>query len=230
MRQTTLAFDVYGTLIDTQGIAAMLEGWIGERAPVLARAWREKQLEYTFRRGLMGAYADFDTCTEQALRYCCEALGIALDQDQEAELLQRYRQLPAFTDAAPALDRLRADGYRLFAFSNGTAETVSGLLRHAGLEDRFEGVVSVDEIGCFKPDPRVYRHFLQRANVLPADAWLISGNPFDVIGAQAAGMRTAWLDRSAQRLFDPWGGAPTTTIRGLGGLAAALSDSRGKDG
>ena len=221
MRQT-LAFDVYGTLIDTQGIAATLERWIGERAPVLARAWREKQLEYTFRRGLMGAYADFDTCTEHALRYCCEALGIELDPEQEAELLRRYRHLPAFADAAPALDALRADGHWLFAFSNGTAETVGGLLRHAGLEDRFEDVVSVDEIGCFKPDPRVYRHFLHRANALPADAWLISGNPFDVIGAQAAGMRTAWLDRSGQGLFDPWGGEPTATIRDLDELAGAL--------
>ncbi len=221
MRQT-LAFDVYGTLIDTQGIAATLEGWIGAQAPVLARAWREKQLEYTFRRGLMGAYADFDTCTEQALRYCCEALDIELDREQEADLLQHYRQLPAFADAAPALDELHADGHRLFAFSNGTAETVSALLRHAGLEDRFEDVVSVDEIGCFKPDPRVYRHFLQRANVLPPAAWLTSGNPFDVIGAQAAGMRTVWLDRSGQGLFDPWGGEPTATIGGLNELAGAL--------
>ena len=218
----TLAFDIYGTLIDPQGVAATLEGWFGEQAPVLARAWREKQLEYTFRRGLMGAYADFDTCTEQALRYCCQALDIELDPEQEVELLQRYRQLPAFTDAAPALDRLRADGHRLFAFSNGRAETVDELLRHAGLDDRFEDVVSVDEIGCFKPDPRVYRHFLQRANVLPMAAWLISGNPFDVIGAQAAGMRTAWLDRAGQGLFDPWGGEPTATIRGLDELTGAL--------
>ncbi|WP_018880001.1 MULTISPECIES: haloacid dehalogenase type II [unclassified Thioalkalivibrio] len=221
MRQT-LAFDVYGTLIDTQGVTATLEGWIGERAPVLARAWREKQLEYTFRRGLMGAYADFDTCTEQALRYCCEALGIALEAEQEAELLRCYRELPAFADAGPALDELRADGHRLFAFSNGTAETVSGLLRNAGLEDRFEDLVSVDEIGCFKPDPRVYRHFLQRANVLPQQAWLVSGNPFDVIGAQAAAMRTVWLDRARQRLFDPWGGEPTATIGSLDELARAL--------
>ncbi|WP_018138967.1 MULTISPECIES: haloacid dehalogenase type II [unclassified Thioalkalivibrio] len=221
MRQT-LAFDVYGTLIDTQGIAATLEGWMGDRAPVLARAWREKQLEYTFRRGLMGAYADFDTCTEQALRYCCEALGIALEAEQEAELLRRYRELPAFADAGPALDELRAEGHRLFAFSNGTAETVIGLLRNGGLTDRFEDLVSVDEIGCFKPDPRVYRHFLQRANALPRQAWLVSGNPFDVIGAQAAGMRTVWLDRARQGLFDPWGKEPTATIGGLDELSGAL--------
>lgn len=151
MRQTTLAFDVSGTLIDTQGVAATLEGWIGEQTPVLALAQREKQLEYTFRRGLMGAYADFDTCTEQALRYCCEALGMELDPEEETQLLQRYRRLPAFADAAPARDGLRADGHRLFAFSNGTAETVGRLLRHAGLEDRFEGLVSVDEIGTFIP-------------------------------------------------------------------------------
>ncbi|WP_019583695.1 haloacid dehalogenase type II [Thioalkalivibrio sp. ALE16] len=221
MRQT-LAFDVYGTLIDTQGVTATLEGWMGERAPVLARAWREKQLEYTFRRGLMGAYADFDTCTEQALRYCCEALGIALEVEQEAELLRCYRELPAFADAGSALDELRAEGHRLFAFSNGTTETVSGLLRNAGLGDRFEDLVSVDEIGCFKPDPRVYRHFLQRANALPQQAWLVSGNPFDVIGAQAAAMRTVWLDRARQGLFDPWGGEPTATIGGLDELSGAL--------
>ncbi|WP_018948947.1 haloacid dehalogenase type II [Thioalkalivibrio sp. ALMg11] len=218
----TLAFDIYGTLIDTQRIAATLEGWIGELAPVLARAWREKQLEYTFRRGLMGAYADFDACTEQALRYCCQMQGVTLSAGQEAELLERYRQLPAFTDAAPALDGLRADGHRLFAFSNGTAETVGGLLRHAGLEDRFEDIVSVDEIGCFKPDPRVYQHFLQRAGSKPQQTSLISGNPFDVIGAQAVGMRTVWLDRTGRGLFDPWGDKPTATIRGLKELAGIL--------
>lgn len=217
MRQT-LAFDIYGTLIDPQRIAETLEAWIGEQAPVLARAWREKQLEYTFRRGLMGAYADFDVCTEQALQYCCAAQGITLSAEQEAELLERYRPLPAFDDAAPALEALRAAGHRLFAFSNGTAETVSGLLRQAELDTYFADMVCVDEIGRFKPDPVVYRHFLQRANVPVTEAWLISGNPFDVIGAQAVGMQTVWLDRPGQGLFDPWGVEPAATIQRLAEL------------
>src|SRR5208283_1694001 len=97
-------------------------------------------------------------------------------------------------------------------FSNGRAEAVDSLLTQAGLRDFFLDVVSVDEVKSFKPDPGVYAHFLRRAGAPGADAWLISSNPFDVIGALSAGMRAAWVRRTPDALFDPWDLEPTLTV------------------
>ncbi|HMB74063.1 MAG TPA: haloacid dehalogenase type II [Gammaproteobacteria bacterium] len=215
MNKPVLAFDVYGTLIDTAGIAAQLRENVGDRATAFAQLWREKQLEYTFRRGLMQRYEIFPECTRRALEYCCAALDAPLDDASCERLLAAYRVLPAYPDALTALAALQDAGRRMFAFSNGIREDIESLLGHAGIADYFEDIVSVDEIGTFKPNPDVYRHFLQRASAEAADAWLISGNPFDVIGALATGMRAAWVRRSPAAVFDPWEFEPTATITSL---------------
>jgi 2-haloacid dehalogenase len=116
----------------------------------------------------------------------------------------------------------------MFAFSNGSAEAVETLLTHAGIRDFFVGVVSVDEIKSFKPNPGVYCHFLRKAGATGATAWLISSNPFDVIGAISAGMRAAWLKRSPDALFDPWGIEPTITVSSLVDLAEEISREHGR--
>ena len=219
---TTLAFDVYGTLIDPAGIAAALTPRAGAQAAEFARRWREKQLEYAFRRGLMQAYADFDQCTREAFRHTAAALRIDFPPAEMAAVLDAYAALPAFADAPGGLAAIRATGARLFAFSNGVAATVNGLLRHAGLHGFFEEVVSVDEIGRFKPDPGVYRYFLSRAGSTPAETWLVSSNPFDVIGARAAGLQAAWIRRSPDAAFDPWGFDPTATLSDLTALAGVI--------
>jgi len=221
---TTLAFDVYGTLIDTHGVVAALRAMVGDRAQAFSQAWRDKQLEYTFRRGLMQNYADFGVCTRQALDYTCSASGIELSAAQKRELLASYARLPAFADAREGLQRLRDRDFRLYAFSNGTAAAVAALLDAAGIGDFFVDIVSVDDLRSFKPNPAVYSHFLRRADALGADAWMISGNPFDVIGAMSAGMRAAWVQRSAQAVFDPWEIQPTITVNGLTDLARQIAD------
>ena len=222
MNEKVLAFDVYGTLIDTAGVTAQLREHVGDRAPAFAALWREKQLEYTFRRGLMRRYEIFPECTRRALDYCCAVLDAPLDAAARERLLDAYRVLPAFPDAVRALDELRAAGLRMFAFSNGIRSDIESLLGHAGIDGYFADIVSVDEIGTFKPSPDVYRHFLERASISGADAWLISGNPFDVIGALAVGMRAAWVRRSQANVFDPWEFEPTVTIADLGELAGKL--------
>ena len=219
---TTLAFDVYGTLIDTHGIVATLQPHIGHRAGDFSRAWRDKQLEYSFRRGLMRRYETFAVCTGQALDHTCSQFGLHLGPAEREKLLDAYRTLPAFEDAQSGLVRVREAGFRLFAFSNGPAEAVESLLTQAGLRDFFLDVVSVDEVKSFKPDPGVYAHFLKRAGATGRDAWLISSNPFDVIGALAAGMRSAWIKRSPEAPFDPWGLEPTLTVASLSDLAARI--------
>ena len=219
---TSLAFDVYGTLIDTHGVMVALEPLVGLQAGAFSRAWRDKQLEYSFRRGLMRQYEPFSVCTSQALDHTCAVFGLHLSFDSRQRLLDAYKTLPAFPDAAEGLARAREAGFRLFAFSNGRRDAVDALLAQAGLRDYFLDVVSVDDVKSFKPDPEVYAHFLRHAGAAGSEAWMISGNPFDVLGALGAGMRAAWVRRSSETPFDPWGVEPTLTVRSLLELAASI--------
>ena len=223
----TLAFDVYGTLIDTHGVVVLLGKHLGEKAPDFSRCWREKQLEYSFRRGLMQNYENFACCTREALDYTCAYFRAPLSQADKQELLDAYQVLPAFEDVRQGLSLARDSGYRMFALSNGSAEAVETLLAHAGIREHFIDVVSVDEIKSFKPNPGVYCHFLRRAGTSGAEAWLVSSNPFDVIGAISAGMRGAWIKRSPEALFDPWGIEPTLTLTSLLQLAQQVGEKVG---
>ncbi len=219
----TLAFDIYGTLIDTHGVKTALQSMIGDAAGTFSHLWREKQLEYSFRRGLMQNYQDFSICTRDALEYCCLQLGEDLSSEQKQILLDEYRRLPAFPDVAPCLESLNKLDCRIFAFSNGSAEAVTGLLRHAEVYGYFDGVVSVDDLRSFKPNPAVYAHFLRSSGAAGSESWLISSNPFDVIGAISAGMSSAWVKRSPDAVFDPWGIEPSITITSLTELADRIN-------
>jgi len=222
----TLAFDVYGTLIDTHGVVVALEKHLGTNASEFSRVWREKQLEYSFRRGLMQNYETFAVCTSNALDYTCSLFKKNLSQADKEELLNIYKVLPPFDDVKEGLTLARESGFRLFAFSNGSKNAVEMLLIHAAIHDFFLGVVSVDDLKSFKPNPAVYSHFLRKSESTGADAWLISGNPFDVIGAISAGMKGAWVQRSPDAIFDPWGIEPTITVQSLTELAEQIHTIR----
>lgn len=215
---TTLGFDVYGTLIDTQGVLSSLENMIPDKAKNFSQTWREKQLEYSFRRGLMQNYANFGVCTSQALEYTCQFYDVSLTEEQKNELITGYSTLPAFDDVAAALTQLKDARFHLYAFSNGSGGAVETLLTNAGIREFFEDIVSCDDLKSFKPNPAVYAHFLRQSNASCDSAWLISSNPFDVIGARSAGMHAAWIQRVSTAVFDPWGIEPTVTIKGLGDL------------
>ena len=219
---STLAFDVYGTLIDTAGVVATLREYLGNEAPRFSDAWRQKQLEYSFRRAAMGAYQNFSVCTSEALEYTSALFGLKLDSKQHDRLVATYRILPAFHEVRGALDLLGATGYRLFAFSNGLPGDLESLLAHSDISDCFIDIVSVDEIRSFKPDPAVYRHMLDRVESTPEKTWLISSNPFDILGAANVGLSTAWVRRHPGIPFDPWGKQPTATISSLAHLVEAL--------
>src|ERR1700691_1029748 len=172
------AFDVYGTLVDPLGISAHLRRWVGDAADQVARVWREKQLEYTWRRALMRAYAPFSVCTAQALAYAFAQVGATLTPDAQADLMTAYRALPGFADAAAGLAQIRVAGYRMVAFSNGEADAVRAVLGAAGLMEYLDDVVSVDEVGTYKPAPAVYHHMVKRMGVAGERIWMVSSNPF----------------------------------------------------
>ncbi|MDH3914671.1 MAG: haloacid dehalogenase type II [Chromatiales bacterium] len=222
----TLAFDVYGTLIDTHGVVTRLQQLVGDKASDFSRTWRDKQLEYSFRRGLMQNYENFAVCTSNALDYTCSYHRAPLTEGQKEDLLGVYRVLPAFDDVADGLAQLEASDYRLYAFSNGSADAVEALLSAAGVRDSFIGVVSTDDLRSFKPNPAVYSHFLRQSGATGSSAWLVSSNPFDVIGAISAGMRAAWVRRSPEAIFDPWGVEPTITVESLRGLSERIAGYR----
>ena len=218
----TLAFDIYGTLIDTHGVVTRLQEFIGKEAEEFSHIWREKQLEYSFRRGLMRSYENFGVCTSQALDYTNTYLDAGLSSDQKAALLAEYRGLPAFDDVKESLVELKDAGHKLYAFSNGTADAVETLIKAAGISELFDGVVSVDDRQTFKPNPDVYEYMVNATGTSASDAWLISSNPFDVIGAVSYGVRSAWVQRSKKSIFDPWGIDPTVTITSLRELVTLL--------
>ena len=211
----TLGFDIYGTLIDTHGLIGELTPLVGSQAIEFSRVWRDKQLEYSFRRGLMRDYQNFGVCTRDALNYTDEFMQAGLSDEVKTSLLSMYRKLPAFSDVEENLQKISDKGFRLFAFSNGTADAVEGLLEHAGISHFFEGIVSVDSRQSFKPNPDIYQYFLDTTQSEAGKSWLVSSNPFDVIGAINIGMQAAWLKRSSSAVFDPWGVEPTMRIESL---------------
>jgi len=219
----TLGFDVYGTLIDTTGITDALRPFAAEGAPEFARQWREKQLEYSFRRALMRRYVDFAVCTRQALEYTSRLYKVTLAPADADRLLALYKVLPAFADVVPGLAALKKLPLRLFAFSNGRPDDIESLLANAGIRDQFEGVASLFDAKTFKPDPAAYAFFRETANSQADDSWLVSSNPFDVIGAVSSGMKAAWVRRSPEAVFDPWEIQPTATVSGIGELVNLFS-------
>ena len=218
-----LAFDVYGTLIDPFRMEEHLRAAFGEKAREASELWRGKQIEYSFRRALMKKYRTFDACTAQALRFVSAQLGISISEEEQDILLSKYLQLPAYPDVSGALDELAARGFTIVACSNGTESAVRGLLDRAGVLPYFSKIVSVDPIRTFKPDPAVYEHLVAELRARREMVWLISSNPFDVIGAKACGLRTAWVQRDPKRMFDPWEFEPDLIVHGLAELSGNLN-------
>ncbi len=213
----TLGFDIYGTLIDPYGVTEKLGEYMDYQVE-FSRIWRDKQLEYTFKRGLMRRYENFAVCTRNALDYTNSLLQTGLTDEAKQTLMETYRVLPAFDDVVDSLKVSKDAGFRLFGFSNGLQSAVQGLLENAGISHYFDGVVSVDDLQTFKPNPDVYHHFIDKTGAEPGNAWLVSSNPFDVQGAINIGMKAAWLQRSHNVVFDPWGIEPTIQIRSLAEL------------
>jgi len=221
-----LAFDVYGTLIDPHGVVVLLQTMVGQQAVAFSTLWRNKQLEYTFRRAAMGGagnYRDFGVCTQAALDYADQLLDTQLTVANKQALLVVYNELPAFDEVAGSLQQLQSLGFDCWAFSNGTPSGVAHVLCHAQIEQYLLGVFSVNQVRSFKPAAVVYDAFAkQHACGKSAACVLISSNPFDVIGAKAAGWHAIWVQRSSQNVFDPWELQPDATITGLQQLQDAV--------
>lgn len=223
MPPPTLALDVYGTLIDTQGVLQLLEKMRPRQAETFSEVWRSKQLEYSFRRALMRKYVPFGQVTREALRYTNQVLKTELSPAEEAALLEQYRKLPAFPEVPEALKSLGKLGYPLFAFSNGSYDDLNALLAAADILALLENIISLEEVQTFKPKPKGYALFNRATGSAKSQSWLISGNPFDVIGAKSYGMNAVWLKRNPSAVFDPLGILPDLVISDLSELSNAIA-------
>jgi len=170
----------------------------------------------------MRSYEPFSVCTWQSLLYVEKALEINLGEESRTLLMESYKHLPAFPDAGPGLASIKSSVQCVAAFSNGEAKVVRELLESAQLSEFFDDVISVDEVRTFKPDPAVYAHAVERLAHIASATWLVSSNPFDIIGAKSAGLRTAWVKRDPKAAFDPWGIDPDVTLSDLSQLALLI--------
>ncbi len=215
-----VVFDVYGTLLDTAAATAPARSAMGARAEQLGELWRRKQLELSWLRSLMGAHRDFEGLTADALDWALASLGVE-DAALRRALLDGYRRLPAFPDAAEALAALRAGGLRLAVLSNGTPAMLEAGLAAAGLRERFELVLSVEAVGVFKPAAAVYRLVGAAIGLAPADVAFVSANPWDAHAAAWNGFRAIRVDR-AGGVDEPLPGRPAHRIRSLAELPRIL--------
>lgn len=220
-----LAFDMYGTLVNPIRVWKHLEQYIPHDAVRIAEVWRQKQLEYTFRLVAMEYYEDFEQVTRKALDYALDVVGQQLSAEQKSALMAQYNDLARFSDVEPGLQRLQEAGYTMTVFSNGSPSMLAAIMEAAGLNRYFQGFVSADAVKVYKPSPKAYRHAADRLGRPIHEVRLISSNPFDVIGARAAGMQAAWVDRSGG-LFDTLDVLPIMVV----GTLTELADALGKMG
>lgn len=215
-------FDAYGTLFDVGSPVQKLAAEIGDKATGLAALWRQKQLEYTWLRSLMGVHADFWHVTGDALDFSLEALKID-DPGLRDELMTLYLKLDAYPDAAAALQAVRAKSKRTAILSNGSPSMLDSAVRAAGLEKSFDMVLSVEDVGIYKPSRRVYRHAMQKLQLQDAPAiCFVSANSWDAQAAAQFGFQVVRLARSGGQ-DDRIPGKVAARIESLSELAGLLA-------
>ena len=220
-----IVFDLYGTLFDVHSVARLCEQVFPGSGDALARLWRQKQLEYTWLRSLMGQYVSFDKVTEDALRHSCAQLGLTPDAATQQRVSEAYLRLSPFEDTPPALGRLKATGLPLGILSNGSHYSIDQVVTHSGLKQAFDQLISVEEVRVFKPDNRVYRLAEERMGYARADILFVSSNAWDASGAAHFGFPVCWINRQGNA-FDELGVRPAQTVPDLESMTDWLLGKR----
>ena len=190
-------FDAYGTLFDFASAAAGCAEILGDRAAALTRLWRDKQLQYTWLRVGQGRHADFLQVTGDALDFALEALQLR-EVGLRERLMKLYLTLDAFPEVPAVLRALKAAGLGTAILSNGTPAMLKAAVANAGLGEVVDPVLSVEEVGVYKPHPTVYQLAVDRLALAPAAILFVSSNAWDVHAASAFGLRTVWCNRYGQ--------------------------------
>jgi 2-haloacid dehalogenase len=222
MRVKAVLFDAYGTLFDVHSVIALAESLFPGQGAALSQAWRSKQLEYTWLRTLSDRYRDFWHVTGDALTWAAQALRLPLTPAQHAQLLDAYLRLQPFPENLEVLRSLHAGGMILGTLSNGTTSMLDAAIDSAGMSGLFAHVLSVDSIGRYKTDARVYSLGSSAVGAPASEIAFVSSNCWDAIGATWFGYRTFWVNRGNAPI-DQLGTAPEGTGSSLHDLPPFLA-------
>jgi 2-haloacid dehalogenase len=188
-----VVFDAYGTLYDTQSVAAVTEEAFPGYGEIITQIWRIKQLEYTWLRSLMRRYEDFSVITRDSLAYTIRLLGLKHDAATFERIMDKYLHLDLYPDALATLGALK--GRKLAILSNGSPGMLNALVRNSGLDRVLDATISIDSQTIFKPAPDAYTLIETTLGVPPAEVLFVSSNPWDACGAKSFGLNVAWIER-----------------------------------
>lgn len=214
-------FDAYGTLFNVHAPVASMADRIGPQADAVSKLWRLKQLEYTWLRSLMRAHAPFWQVTGEALDYALSVHGID-DKSLHDDLMQLYLHLAAYPDAVSCLQSLKTSGFVTAILSNGSPEMLSAAVSSSGLKDHLDHVLSIEDVGIYKPDPQVYQLAVDRTGVGDAsEICFVSANTWDAQAAKSFGFQVARINRFSLP-DDNIPGRPDMLLDSLEDLQAAV--------
>ncbi len=190
-------FDAYGTLFDFNSAVAQHRARLGDIADQFSAMWRRKQLEYTWLRSLMHRHVDFWQVTQDALDYCLETFDV-MDSALRLDLMEAYRQLDCYPDVRKTLELLKADGLLNAILSNGSPLMLQSAVKGANIQKLIDRILSVEQVGVYKPDPRVYQLAVDQLTLSPRKIVFLSANAWDAVGAANFGLRVVWVNRFDQ--------------------------------
>ena len=207
-----IIFDAYGTLFDVNSAAEKCKEKIGDKWEGFANYWRTTQLEYTWLRSLMKRHKDFWQVTEDSLDK--SLLVFKIDPNMRSELLNLYKILNTFPEVKEVLNNLKEKKYKISILSNGTPDLLDGLVRSNNLEKIFDDIFSIEKVGIYKPDEKVYKMPIDKYKVTKNEVAFLSANTWDVSGAGNFGFNSIWVNRN-KNIFDKLDYIPHNEVNNL---------------
>ncbi len=201
-----IIFDAYGTLFDVNSAAEKCKDKIGAKWEGFANFWRTTQLEYTWLRSLMGRQKDFWQITEDSL-----------DKSMKSELLNLYKVLSPFKEVPETLKKLKEKNFKLAILSNGTPSLLKELVESNNLDNLFDDLFSIEEVGIYKPDSKVYELPIKKYKIKRAEVAFLSANTWDVSGGGNYGYHSIWVNRN-NNIFDNLDYKPKNQVKNLSEL------------
>ena len=210
-----IIFDAYGTLFDVNSAAEKCKDKIGDKWESFANYWRTTQLEYTWLRSLMNRHKDFWKITEDSLDKSMKFFKI--DNSMRNELLDLYKVLSPFSEVKETLKKLKKKDLKLAILSNGTPSLLENLVKNNNLENIFDDIFSIEEVGIFKPDSKVYHLPVKKYKIKKDEVLFLSANTWDVSGGGNYGYNSVWVNRN-KNIFDNLDYQPINEIHDLSEL------------
>lgn len=215
-----IIFDAYGTLFDVHSVSVRCEQFFPGMGDAINSRWRQKQLEYTWLRSLMGKYEDFWCVTKNALVFTLKEFRLNSNEEICRTILNEYLVLNPYAEVASTLEELQVR--KLAILSNGSPDMLNTVVQNADLSEVFTDVISVDELKIYKPSMDVYQLGVANLGVNKEEALFVTSNPWDAAGAKTFGFRVCWINRLNLQ-FDELGVQPDVIIHSLDELLAVVN-------